>query len=150
MCHTKLNLVTKLGQNFWKILVMGCTIWQLWILLLRLWRWWNTMDYEMPSFSDTLWVLLTRFISGNWRAVLEYTFLGQSNSSKSSWTIWLLYWDQVHLPLPHNKYLVASAALWFSVNLVCFALLWFYGISTIVGYLMPNPFYTYILNIYDW
>ena len=25
----------------------------------------------------------------------------------------------------------------------------FYGISTIVGYLIPNPFYTYILNIYD-
>ena len=24
-----------------------------------------------------------------------------------------------------------------------------YGIPTIVGYLMPNPFYTYILNIYD-
>ena len=23
----------------------------------------------------------------------------------------------------------------------------FYGILTIVGYLMPNPFYTYILNI---
>ena len=25
----------------------------------------------------------------------------------------------------------------------------FYGISTIVGYLMPNPFYTNILNRYD-
>ena len=25
---------------------------------------------------------------------------------------------------------------------------WFYGISNIVGYLMPNPVYTYILNIY--
>ena len=25
---------------------------------------------------------------------------------------------------------------------------WFYGISTIVGYLMPNPLYTSILNIY--
>ena len=25
----------------------------------------------------------------------------------------------------------------------------FYGISTIVGYLMPNPLYKYILNIYD-
>ena len=24
-----------------------------------------------------------------------------------------------------------------------------YGISTIVGYLMPNPLYTYISNIYD-
>ena len=26
---------------------------------------------------------------------------------------------------------------------------WVYGISTIVGYLMPNPLYTYILNIYN-
>ena len=25
----------------------------------------------------------------------------------------------------------------------------FFGMSTIVGYLMPNPLYTYILNIYD-
>ena len=33
--------------------------------------------------------------------------------------------------------------------LVWFGYVWFYGISTIVGYLMPNPFYTYILNIYD-
>ena len=29
-----------------------------------------------------------------------------------------------------------------------FGLLWFYGISTIVGHLMPNPIYTYILNMY--
>ena len=28
-------------------------------------------------------------------------------------------------------------------------LIWFYGISTIVDYLMPNSDYTYILNIYD-
>ena len=28
-------------------------------------------------------------------------------------------------------------------------LVWFYGISTIVGYLTPYPFYTYILNLYD-
>ena len=26
---------------------------------------------------------------------------------------------------------------------LCFSLVSFYGISTIVGYLMPNPFYTY-------
>ena len=26
---------------------------------------------------------------------------------------------------------------------------WFYGISTIVGYLMPNPVYTYVLDVYD-
>ena len=26
---------------------------------------------------------------------------------------------------------------------------WVYGTSTNVGYLKPNPLYTYILNIYD-
>ena len=35
------------------------------------------------------------------------------------------------------------------INYIWFGLVGFYGISTIVGYLMPNPFYTYILIIYD-
>ena len=30
-----------------------------------------------------------------------------------------------------------------------FGFVWLYGISTIVGYLIPNPFYIYILNVYD-
>ena len=30
-----------------------------------------------------------------------------------------------------------------------FLLDWFYGISTIVGYLMPNPVYRYISDTYD-
>ena len=25
----------------------------------------------------------------------------------------------------------------------------FYGLSTLIGYLIPNPVYTYILNVYD-
>ena len=29
-----------------------------------------------------------------------------------------------------------------------FSLVWFYSISTIVSYLMPNPFYTYTFYIY--
>ena len=33
--------------------------------------------------------------------------------------------------------------------MIWFGLVWFYGISTIVGYLMPNPLYTYISNIHD-
>ena len=36
-----------------------------------------------------------------------------------------------------------------SLFIYIYDLVWFYGISTIVGYLMPNPLYTYILNIYD-
>ena len=34
-------------------------------------------------------------------------------------------------------------------GLVWFGLVWFYDVSTIVGYLSPNPLYTYILNVYD-
>ena len=30
-----------------------------------------------------------------------------------------------------------------------FGLIGFYGISTIVGYLIPNPLYTSILDLYD-
>ena len=30
-----------------------------------------------------------------------------------------------------------------------FGLVWFYGISTIVGYSMPKSLYTYILNMND-
>ena len=31
--------------------------------------------------------------------------------------------------------------------LFCFSLVWFYDTSTIVGYLMPNPFDTCLLNM---
>ena len=30
---------------------------------------------------------------------------------------------------------------------ILFGLVWYYGISNILGYLMPNPFYRYILNV---
>ena len=33
--------------------------------------------------------------------------------------------------------------------MIWFGLVGFYGISTIVGYLLPNNLYTYTLNIYD-
>ena len=35
------------------------------------------------------------------------------------------------------------------VKLTWFGLVWFYGISAIVGCLIPNPVFTYILNTYD-
>ena len=35
------------------------------------------------------------------------------------------------------------------IKYVGLGLVGFYGISTIVGYLMINPLYTYILDIYD-
>ena len=43
----------------------------------------------------------------------------------------------------------AKSCLCIYIKYIWFNLVWFYGISTIVSYLMPNPLYTYILNIYD-
>ena len=34
------------------------------------------------------------------------------------------------------------------LDLVWFGLVWFYGISTFVGYLTPNPFY--VNNLFYW
>ena len=37
----------------------------------------------------------------------------------------------------------------FAVNKHIFGVRWFYSISTIVSYLIPNPFNTNILDLYD-
>ena len=45
------------------------------------------------------------------------------------------------------SYLMPNPIYTYILNI--YDLVGFYGITTIVGYLMPNPLYTYILNIYD-
>ena len=49
----------------------------------------------------------------------------------------------------HCRLFYAKSSLYIYIKYIGFGLVWFYGISTIVGYLMPNPFYAYMLNIYD-
>ena len=46
-------------------------------------------------------------------------------------------------------YLMPNPFLYIYIIYIWFGLVGFYGTSTIVGYLMPNPFYTYISNIYE-
>ena len=43
--------------------------------------------------------------------------------------------------------LFIKCSLYIYIKYIWFGLVGFYGISTIVVYLMPNPLYTYILNI---
>ena len=50
----------------------------------------------------------------------------------------------------HWRSFNARSSLYIYIKYIWFGLVWFYGISTIVGYLMPNPLYTYILNIMIW
>ena len=47
------------------------------------------------------------------------------------------------------KLLNEKSSLYIDIKYIWFSLVGFYGISAIVGYLIPNPLYTYILNIYD-
>ena len=58
--------------------------------------------------------------------------------------VWLGLWHINHCGLFNAK-----SSLYIYIEYIGFSLVGFYGISTIVGYLMPNPLYTYILNICD-
>ena len=61
-------------------------------------------------------------------------------------------YDLVLLFLRHIKHcwlFNAKFSLYIYIKYIWFGLVGFYGISTIVGYLMPNRLYTYILNMYD-
>ena len=49
----------------------------------------------------------------------------------------------------HCRLFNAKSSLYIYIKYIWFGWVGFYGISTIVGYLMPNPLYTYILNTYD-
>ena len=50
---------------------------------------------------------------------------------------------------PSQPYYLFLAVGWIYAFPEMVGLVVFYGISTIVGYLMPNPLYTYILYIHD-
>ena len=59
------------------------------------------------------------------------------------WFGWIL-WHINHCGLFNAKSSLYIYIIYDRIDLVGF-----YGISTLVSYLMPNPLYTYILNIYD-
>ena len=71
-------------------------------------------------------------------------------NAKSSLYIYIKYiwlgWVLWHIN--HSRLFNAKSSLYIYIKYIRFGLVGFYGISTIVGYLMPNPLYTYISNIY--
>ena len=68
---------------------------------------------------------------------------------KLAYTILLLSEKEFFCPLCTDNCLIQSYQIFcvLSERRIWFSLIWFYGISTIVGYLMPNPVLTYIVNI---
>ena len=61
----------------------------------------------------------------------------------------IIWFGLVLWHINHCRLFNAKSSLYIYIKYIWFGLVGFYGISTIVGYLMPNPLYTYILNIYD-
>ena len=59
------------------------------------------------------------------------------------WLGWVLW------HINHCRLFNAESSLYTYIKYTWFGWVGFYGISTIVDYLMPNPLYTYISNIYD-
>ena len=58
--------------------------------------------------------------------------------------VWLDLWH-----INHCKLFNAKSSLYIHIKYIGFDWVEFYGISTIICHLMPNPLYTYISNIYD-
>ena len=59
------------------------------------------------------------------------------------WFGWVLW------HINHCRLFNAKSSLYIYIKYIWFGLVGFYGISTIVGYLMLNPVHTYILNIHN-
>ena len=107
-----------MNQKFCNILVICGTIWRHQMILPRSLRWPTTLDCEKQNLPDTLQVLLTEFTS---MANLTLPDLQSSCKSKkkNSWTIWLLFWDQLWIHFLHKHLrLLLRTALWPSSEIV--------------------------------
>ena len=61
--------------------------------------------------------------------------------------IYKILFDWVLWHINYCRLFNANVSLYIYIKYMKFSLTGFYGISTMVGYLMPTPLYTYILNI---
>ena len=70
-------------------------------------------------------------------------------NTESSLYIYIKYirFDFILWHINHCGLFNAKSSLYIYIKYIGFTLVGFYGISTIVGYLMQNPLYTYLLDI---
>ena len=100
--------------------------------------WCHHMNFSIPS--D--WKLRYK-VKKQWT---KWSKISNGGKNMQMIKIWfgLVLWHINHCRLFNVK-----SSLYIYIKYIWFGLVGFYGISTIVGYLMSNPLYTYILNIYD-
>ena len=95
-------------------------------------------------FRKYLYISVLRIMSlssiNHTRIMIKWLKTGQFLSRWFCWVSWCIN--------PSGLF-NAKFSLYIYIRYIIFGLVGFYGISTIVGYSMPNPLYTYILNIYN-
>ena len=88
-------------------------------------------------------------IYGSMEHELDLFILSEWFSLENKWLIGSFGLDGFLCHINHCRLFNAKSSLYIYIKYIRFGFVSFYGISTIVGYLMQNPLYTYILNIYD-
>ena len=79
---------------------------------------------------------------------INHCRLLNAKSSLHMYIKYMILYDWVLCHIINCRLFNAKSFLYIYFKYIWFALVGFYGISTTVVYLMPNPVYTYILNIY--
>ena len=108
--------------------------------------WWHINHCRLFNTKSSLYIYI-RYI----RYILV-AFYGISTTvgylmPNPLYTYTLNIYDLVWLHINYCRLFNARSSLYIYIRYIWFILVAFYGISTIVGYSMPNPLYTYILNI---
>ena len=80
---------------------------------------------------------------------INHCRLFKAKSSLYIYIKYMIWFGWVLWHINHCRLFNAKFSLYIYIKYIGLGLVGFYGISTIVGYLKPNPLYIYILNIYD-
>ena len=98
---------------------------------------------DLHSFL-TVWRLAT--VHSNGRLVL-ILFLSSPWDITWQYQLYRIWFGWVLWHINHWRLFNVKFSLYMNIKYIWFGWVRFYGISIIVGYLMPNPLYTYISNI---
>ena len=94
----------------------------------------DMLNWTVFYLTVSQWLMFNWIVRDTWHYLEPFNFVDK--------TEWLLYHFCDTLYIYIYIYIHIYIYIWFG-------LVGFNGISTIAGYLMPNPLYTYILDIYD-
>ena len=111
---------------------------------------WHINHYRLSKVKSSLFIYIKHMIWFGWVLwhnnhcrLFNVKFFIHIYQIHNIWFGWVL-WHIKHCWLFNTQ-----SSLYIYIKYIWFGWVGFYGISIIVGYLMPNLFYTYILNTYD-